>query len=97
MFTIEKGIPVPPTTRRQANEKFPFGQMEVGDSFFVANKSLEFGEGTPAAKVDAAAAKANQATYNGIARAKSAFVKANEGKQFTLRKVENGVRVWRTA
>jgi len=30
MFEIEKGIPVPATLPRS---KYPFGQMEVGDSF----------------------------------------------------------------
>ena len=34
-FTIDKDRPIPPT-RRQT--KYPFGEMEVGDSFFAENK-----------------------------------------------------------
>jgi hypothetical protein len=38
MFTIESNIPVPSEAyeRPDARSKFPFAQMEVGDSFFVA-------------------------------------------------------------
>jgi len=32
---IEKGIPVPP--KGAANKKYPFSEMEVGDSFFAPN------------------------------------------------------------
>ena len=31
MKKIEKGIPIPP----RSNIKYPWGEMEVGDSFFV--------------------------------------------------------------
>ena len=31
MYTIEKGIPAPKDVKREA--KYPFGQMEVNDSF----------------------------------------------------------------
>ena len=96
MFTIEKGIPLPPVTRGPET-KYPFADMEVDDSFFVQYKSFEFADSTPQAEIDAAIAKAQQASYNSVARTKSAFVKANAGKEFTLRKVEGGIRVWRTA
>lgn len=96
MFTIEKGIPLPPVTRGPET-KYPFADMEVDDSFFAQYKSFAFADGTPQAEIDAAIAKAQQALYNSVARTKSAFVKANAGKEFTLRKVEGGIRVWRTA
>lgn len=35
-FEIEKGIPVP--TTRQGNYKYPWDEMEVGDSFFIKGK-----------------------------------------------------------
>ena len=33
-YKIEKGILIPPPVRRT---KYPFGQMEVGDSVFIAD------------------------------------------------------------
>lgn len=35
---IEKGIPIPPPTS-QGNVKYPWREMEVGDSFFVSAKT----------------------------------------------------------
>lgn len=34
-FIIDKGIPLP---EKHVRWKYPFDQMEVGDSFFVVNK-----------------------------------------------------------
>ncbi len=34
-FVIEKNVPLP---EKNIRWKYPFDQMEVGDSFFVANK-----------------------------------------------------------
>ena len=34
-FEIETGVPLP---EKNVRYKYPFDQMEVGDSFFVANK-----------------------------------------------------------
>jgi len=96
MCTIEKNVPIPQITRGPAT-KYPFADMEVNDSFFVAYKSLAFANGTPDEEVQAAVAKAQQVTYNSVARSKTDFAKSNTGKQFTLRKVEGGVRVWRIA
>ena len=38
---IDKGVPVPGESRG-ANGKYPFGDMEVGDSFFVDIKQQSF-------------------------------------------------------
>ena len=35
MFEIEKGIPVPPRVYRGRVSKYPFANMEVGESFLV--------------------------------------------------------------
>lgn len=35
MFQIEKGIEIPAATRNTVAPKYPFKQMEIGDSFFV--------------------------------------------------------------
>ena len=96
MYQIEKCIPVPPVTRGPET-KYPFAEMEVSDSFFVQYKSFAFVDGTPQEQIYAEIAKAQQSIYNSVARTKSAFVKANAGKEFTLRKVDGGIRVWRTA
>ena len=39
-IVIEKGIPVPKTNRSDRRSKYPFGAMEVGDSFFVKNGNI---------------------------------------------------------
>lgn len=96
MYQIEKEIPLPVVVRG-ASVKYPFGQMAVNDSFFVPYKSFVFVEGTPAGEVEAAEKKSQQSTYNSIARSKTTFVKAHAGVQLAMRKVEGGVRVWRTA
>ena len=36
MIKIEKGVPVPKNITRKA--KYPFREMEVGDSFFITDK-----------------------------------------------------------
>ena len=35
-FTVEKGIPVPPAV---SNAKYPWGTMEIGDSFLVTDRA----------------------------------------------------------
>jgi hypothetical protein len=37
LYKIDRGIPTPPQERW--NKKYPFSQMEVGDSFAVKSKS----------------------------------------------------------
>lgn len=36
-FKIEKNIPVPPL--RDTHSKYPFGEMNIGDSIFVPHKA----------------------------------------------------------
>lgn len=38
MFIIEKGIEIP--IRTDSRNKYPFRDMEIGDSFFVPNDNL---------------------------------------------------------
>ena len=35
MFQIEKNVPIPP--RREYKTKYPWDEMDVGDSFYVPN------------------------------------------------------------
>ena len=37
MFEIDKNIPIPMSDRIDGNAKYPFGSMEVGDSFAIQN------------------------------------------------------------
>lgn len=35
MIQIDKGIPIPPKGERTTRQKYPFREMEIGDSFHV--------------------------------------------------------------
>lgn len=39
-FKIEKGIPVPARGRKEGTSKYPFSNLEVGDSFFISCPNL---------------------------------------------------------
>jgi hypothetical protein len=66
MYKIEKGVLL-------AKSKYPFRQMEIGDSFFVEN-----GNGR-------------------ILRPAASNAGLAAGRKYTVRKVDGGYRVWRTA
>lgn len=69
MIEIEKNVPIP------IRHRYPFAQLEIGDSFFIS-------DGNP----------------TNINSSRTQFVRTTEigkGRQFTCRKVEGGVRVWR--
>lgn len=53
MYTVEKNIPIPPSAKREnAKRKYPFNEMEIGDSFWVDTENRNkvriaaFNEGT---------------------------------------------------
>lgn len=73
MFEIEKGIKIPEDGNRR-NRKYPFREMDVGDSFFVPCTDEEY--------------RKIQSTIKSATRK----ITPND---FTVRKVENGVRCWR--
>lgn len=75
MIAVEKGIPLP----GRKHHKYPFDEMDVGDSFFIPAKSAD----------DAARA---QVSALGAMRARRLL-----DKDFTTRRVDGGVRVWRIA
>lgn len=85
MFTIEKGIPVPV---RAPKVDYPLANLEVGDSFLVP---VDYTTGTPEAK--ATAGKVARSVNSAVTAAN----KKSEGSKFAARKVEGGIRVWRTA
>lgn len=41
-ISIEKGIPVPPRKGRPEVNLYPFGEMEMDDSFFLPNVHKDF-------------------------------------------------------
>lgn len=40
LLRIEKGVPLPPSRNDRSGTPWPFGEMEVGDSFFVTNVTV---------------------------------------------------------
>ena len=101
MFKIEDGIPFPTISGRgRGGNVYPFGQLEVGQSFFVANsedkpnaaKSL-------ASTVSSATARYAVASEDGATKTnkKGETVPVMvETRKFIVRRVEGGARVWRT-
>jgi len=80
-FTIEKSIPLPTRTRVA---KYPFSDMNVGDSFLV---TVEFEEDTPKTLRRMMAAKTVAASRLRKAR--------NGNTTFVVAEVPEGIRVWR--
>lgn len=64
---IEKNVPLP-----SKNKKYPFINMEVGDSVLITDWSL----------------------FHGAANA-AHMVGARNGRKFTSRKTQEGLRIWR--
>jgi hypothetical protein len=75
-------IPVPPMERvRNCQPKYPYEQMQVGQSFFVAYSS----ETHKSIRTMSTTIKSSICNYR----------KKNASKAFTSRTVDGGVRVWR--
>lgn len=78
---IEKGIKIPAFRRQQARISYPFADMEVGNSFMV-----------PAA-TPADVKRVQHAVYQQSVRFRKQF---SDEYKFTCRRVDGGVRCWRT-
>ena len=102
MFQIENDVPVPVISGRGRGVKvYPFDQLEVGQSFFVANSETR----PNAAK--SLASTVSSATARYAVPAEDGSTKTNkkgevvpvlvETRKFVVRSVEGGARVWRTA
>lgn len=101
MFKIEDAIPVPAISGRgRGGETYPFEQLQVGQSFFVANS-----ESKPNA-AKSLASTVSSATARYAVPAEDGSTKTNkkgetvpvmvETRKFIVRSVEGGARVWRT-
>lgn len=78
-FIIEKGIPL---IKRKGNYKYPFREMEIGDSFIASNNySREL------------MSRISNAARNWV---HSKYAKGCEERKYAVRKVDgNKIRVWR--
>lgn len=85
-FQIEDGVPVPKRAAGRTGSKYPFGRLEVGQSFMVPVTQDPEDEGSTVEK-----------RVGTLRSAIGAFCKRNPGHgKFSVRLVEGGVRVWRT-
>lgn len=84
-FKIEKGIPMPAKVRtggRHAGygrQRYPFPDMEIGDSFFVASSE----------------SLSQWQLSGRLGDAASSYARRRPGLTFTTRYEASGVRVWR--
>jgi len=83
-FTVDKGIPLPPDCRNGGRApKYPFGTMEIGDSFFIAvTVQNRFSKQRVGSKITANAAH---------------YKRHNPKFKIAYRAVEGGIRIWRIA
>lgn len=83
-FPIEKSVPVPPTISVSA--RYPYAEMEVGDSFFVPETTL-----TQHGKPIKFSGLASMTSRKGTEMTKA----LGKTYKFISRKVKGGFRVWR--
>lgn len=100
VFSIEAGIPVPPPIGRgRSGSKYPFDELQIGESFFVADSS-EHPDATASLASTVSGATQRFATdhptetktVRGVVVPKKVY-----SRKFSLRRVEGGARVWRVA
>ena len=81
MYAVEKDVPVPPPESSGGPEvKYPWNYMEPGDSFLVPCAAEERG----------------RVSRNLSNCARKYRINVVMGRKFTIRRVDDGVRVWRT-
>jgi hypothetical protein len=76
MYTIDKGVELP-TLVPGKSSKYPFKDMEIGDSFLVPHG----GDDTAKHKIYSSASNTGRRMQ----------------RKFTIRRLPEGFRVWRTA
>lgn len=102
VFQIRKGVPIPEASKRGggfgARESiYPFGSMEVGDSFTIPADKLK-SMGSTISSVN----KRYAAVYPALGKDKLAHPKAGQptgkdGRKFAVRREGDGAGVWRIA
>ena len=76
-YQIEKGVAIP--ARNFKKSRYPFNEMDVGDSFIVPITGSK------------------RTTQTRLSASAASYSRYKQGRKFTVRVVENGFRVWRTA
>lgn len=90
MYTVEKGIPIPESTRKGRDEKYGFSTLtENGDSFFIPSD----GSDNQLKKVQHAAYSAEKRLSKGGTNVR--FVVRNFDQLAEGGATESGIRVWR--
>lgn len=79
MYKLQDNIPIPPRVVAGRRSKYPFKQMIIGSSFLVPKKDADGDLKRLMTRMASAAATAEK----------------NFNYKFTLRKLPDGVRVWR--
>lgn len=85
MYPVERGVPIPAPFKRVVRvgmQKYPWAEMEVGDSFFVPHTPEEPGTWVQN--------RVNASAVHWLKR----YARSH---RFTTRQLANGVRCWRTA
>lgn len=85
MYSIDKTVPLPPLHAK--TKKYPFPEMEIGDSIFVP----EAGARSARNAVNSYAKKAARKFAT-----RAAFIEANDDYGNPLPNIA-GIRIWRTA
>jgi hypothetical protein len=94
-FAIETGIEMPKTVRGGGvgNSIYPFDKLEVGQSFFVADKTAKAMAGTVSSATQRYAKETGKMRTN---RKGNEVPEMDLVREFKVRAVEGGCRIWRT-
>lgn len=101
MIQILKGVPMPAIGHKQAGSKYPLADMEVGDSFFVEQSEMIWGDNPTKFRN-----RVNQSVRNFAIRVNKGVIDDENRKQFSvvlMTETASGtytagdVGVWRTA
>lgn len=82
-FKIEKGVPLPRGSHKGAAPRYPWREMEVGDSFFAPLSSYQCRSGEP--------------TVEKYLLSMQRVAAGQREGSFRVRAEGDGVRVWRIA
>jgi hypothetical protein len=97
-FKIEKDVPPPKARIRQSSNVYPFDSLEIGESFFVPN-TVEKPDIAKTLSSTVSSANARYAVETGetkISRRTGEETKVKrQTRNFIVRPVEGGARIWR--
>lgn len=92
MYKIEKQIPIPPGNGRDKVRKYPFNEMEIGDSFGIGST------GSAKVRYDAAAAYGSRLSLEHRIRVAASAYGSRHGMKFSVKTDSTGgYRCWRVS